>query len=133
MNNIRTSLLWSGITLLSACSSAPEPPQPPESYSASAINTTLPVRTNNNLTFPSPVISGHWQVTINFTPHAIYPLKVEYALVHAKSVAVYTSQGETYFQAKRWLHERGYKGVITFIPKYHNSLINNQTEITFYR
>lgn len=133
MNNIRASLLWVGLTLLAGCSSAPEPPQPPAPYSASVINTTLPDWTNNNLTFPSPIISAHWQVTTNFTPHAVYPLKVEYALAHAKSVAVYTSQGEAYFQAKKWLRERGYRGVITFIPKHHNSLIINKTEITFYR
>ena len=133
MNNINIWILSSGLTLLIGCSSAPEPPQLPAPYSASALNTTLPDWTNNNLTFPSPIISGHWQVTTNFTLHAVYPLKVEYALAHAKSVAVYTSQGEAYFQAKKWLRERGYRGVITFIPKCHNSLIKNKTEITFYR
>lgn len=133
MNNTRISLLWSGLILLIGCSSAPEPPQPPEPYSASALNTALPEWINNHLTFPSPIINSHWKVTVNFTPHALYPLKVEYAFIHAKSVAVYTSQGETYFQVKKWLRERGYRGVITFIPKYSNSLINNKTEVIFYR
>lgn len=119
--------------LLAGCSSPPEPIPVEWDKPAVNMNTGLPRWQPNNAVIPAPVVTGHWMEHITgFNPDNVFSPSVWYAVAHSSQAAVSAPGSESYFTAKSWLRNAGYKGVITFIPK-NNCLSCQSTEIFFYR
>ncbi|CPR18969.1 hypothetical protein JMY81_18585 [Brenneria goodwinii] len=128
-------ILYAGaaLVMLSGCASPPEPVQPAWDTSGAAVNATLPQWSENRIIVSSPDVDGRWSTSIVFSPEAIYPAGVWYAVAHSKQVVVNTPDGASYFRAKSWLRKHGYRAVVTYQPKATDRLASHSTVIYFYR
>ncbi|WP_230472633.1 cag pathogenicity island Cag12 family protein [Gibbsiella quercinecans] len=121
------------LVMLSGCASPPEPVQPEWNTPGAAVNATLPQWSENRIVVPSADVDGHWSTYIVFSPEAIYPPGVWYAVAHSEKIVINTPDGTSYFRAKSWLRKHGYRAVVTYQPKATDCLACHATEIYFYR
>lgn len=128
-------ILYAGaaLVMLSGCASPPEPVQPAWDTPGAAVNATLPQWSENRIIVSSPDVDGRWSTSIVFSPEAIYPAGVWYAVAHSKQVVVNMPDGASYFRAKSWLRKHGYRAVVTYQPKATDRLASHSTVIYFYR
>ncbi|AYC19693.1 hypothetical protein DZA65_02815 [Dickeya dianthicola] len=128
-------ILYAGaaLVMLSGCASPPEPVQPAWDTPGAAVNATLPQWSENRIVVASPDVDGRWSTSIVFSPEAIYPAGVWYAVAHSEQVVVNAPDGASYFRAKSWLRKHGYRAVVTYQHKATDRLANHSTEIYFYR
>ncbi|MEE3664751.1 cag pathogenicity island Cag12 family protein [Brenneria sp. g21c3] len=128
-------ILYAGaaLVMLSGCASPPEPVQPAWDTPGAAVNATLPQWSENRIVIPSPDVDGRWSTSIIFSPEAIYPPGVWYAVAHSEQVIVNAPDGASYFRAKSWLRKHGYRAVVTYQPTATDRLACHSTEIYFYR
>ncbi|MFC3395094.1 cag pathogenicity island Cag12 family protein [Brenneria rubrifaciens] len=128
-------ILYAGAALaaLSGCASPPEPVQPAWDTPGVAVNATLPQWSENRIVIPSAHVDGSWSMSMVFSPEAIYPPGVWYAVAHSKQAVVSASDGASYFTAKTWLRKHGYRAVVIYQPKAADRFIGHAVEIYFYR
>lgn len=125
--------LTAAVALLAGCSSPPEPLPVEWDKASAAMNTDLSDWQPNNIIVPSLSINGHWSKKIaNFKPSNIFAPSVWYAVAHSSKAVISAPDSKSYFVAKDWLRNGGYKGLIEF--RHQGQCFScNSTEIYLYR
>ena len=132
MTNKMTVIILAAI--ITGCSSPPPPVPVAWDKAAEPLNTRLPQWRDNNVTVPSPTVSGKW--TLSVSTHSFHDTTwtpaVFYAAAHSTRIVVSAQSGTDFFNARNWLRQNGAKGVIEYQPVF-NCLTCRETTIYFSR